>query len=523
MLPQKHFINKSGTDMKYTNPDHLIQLIQSLTKAEKRYFRLYANLQSGEKNYLFLFDLINKGIPSDEVYRLYCQEENKNNFDMAAKHLYRVIMDCLVHLRKKEDVQATIFNYITKADILFERELFEEAFNQLNKAQKLAATYENDPLLLLIRRTELKYLSSLGFNEISERELVNKQMKINDIMKYSRNINLHLQLYDILKHRIANKGYIRSEKQKDNLNDLVLSELNLIANNSYKGFEARKLHLLFQATYYLNTGNYKSAIRFYQELITLFESNQHLILNPPIYYLSALKGILDSLHLAGLYQEMPFFIDRLRKMQQGDYATEFLLEINASIYQYEQVSYINTGKFEIALELSGNYEDHLFKKTGLLRLETQLKLYLNTSILYLCLEEPKRARKSMKKIFSSGKLFHTLPSYKTARLINLLILAELGDYSFFENEINSIKRNIHYEKHIYRTEKLLFRFVMSYPLPSYQKAQNKLWMQFQKEIVKIREDKYEKQLLKTFDILSWIESKLTNRPFAEILKENYIG
>ena len=63
MLPQKHFINKSGTDMKYTNPDHLIQLIQSLTKAEKRYFRLYANLQSGEKNYLFLFDLINKGIP----------------------------------------------------------------------------------------------------------------------------------------------------------------------------------------------------------------------------------------------------------------------------------------------------------------------------------------------------------------------------------------------------------------------------------------------------------------------------
>ena len=288
MLPQKHFINKSVTDMKYTNPDHLIQLIQSLTKAEKRYFRLYANLQSGEKNYLFLFDLINKGIPSDEVYRLYCQEENKNNFDMAAKHLYRVIMDCLVHLRKKEDVQATIFNYITKADILFERELFEEAFNQLNKAQKLAATYENDPLLLLIRRTELKYLSSLGFNEISERELVNKQMKINDIMKYSRNINLHLQLYDILKHRIANKGYIRSEKQKDNLNDLVLSELNLIANNSYKGFEARKLHLLFQATYYLNTGNYKSAIRFYQELITLFESNQHLILK------SRRNGIIEK-------------------------------------------------------------------------------------------------------------------------------------------------------------------------------------------------------------------------------------
>ena len=73
--------------MKYTNPDHLILLIQSLTKAEKRYFRLYANLQSGEKNYLLLFDLINKGASSEDICKLYCQEQSKDNFEMAAKHL----------------------------------------------------------------------------------------------------------------------------------------------------------------------------------------------------------------------------------------------------------------------------------------------------------------------------------------------------------------------------------------------------------------------------------------------------
>lgn len=64
------------------------------------------------------------------------------------------------------------------------------------------------------------------------------------------------------------------------MNDLVLSELYLIANSSYRSFEANKLHLLFQATYYLNVGNYKLAIQYYQELIGLFNENQHLILNP---------------------------------------------------------------------------------------------------------------------------------------------------------------------------------------------------------------------------------------------------
>ena len=126
-------------------------------------------------------------------------------------------------MREEQDIQTTIFNYITKAGILFERELFDNALAELEKAKKLAVTYENDPLLLLIYRTELKYLSTLGFEGISEKELVSKQMQINDVMKYARNTNLHLQLYDILKYRITYKGYARSNKQKENLNDLVLA------------------------------------------------------------------------------------------------------------------------------------------------------------------------------------------------------------------------------------------------------------------------------------------------------------
>ena len=54
---------------------------------------------------------------------------------------------------------------------------------------------------------------------------------------------------------------------------------------------------------------------------------------------------------------------------------------------------------------------------------------------------------------------------------------------------------------------------------SYEKARNKQWQQYQKDIQKIKEDKYERQLLKTFDVLSWIENKITRRSLAEILAE----
>ena len=38
-------------------------------------------------------------------------------------------------------------------------------------------------------------------------------------------------------------------------------------------------------------------------------------------------------------------------------------------------------------------------------------------------------------------------------------------------------------------------------------------------IQKIEQDKYERQLLKTFDVLAWIESKLTQRSLADIFAE----
>ena len=177
------------------------------------------------------------------------------------------------------------------------------------------------------------------------------------------------------------------------------------------------------------------------------------------------------------------------------------------------------GHFEQAKKLKERQEEELLKKITSLRLETQLSLYLSSAILCMYTKDYSQTRKYMKKIFSLGKLLHTFPTYKIARLINLLFQAELGNYEFFENEITSIKRNIQFEKHTYITEKLIFKFVRDYPLPSYEKARNKQWQQYQKDIQKIKEDKYERQLLKTFDVLSWIENKITRRSLAEILAE----
>ena len=41
--------------------DELVLLVNSLSKAEKRYFKLFSSIQEGDKNYLTVFSLIEKG------------------------------------------------------------------------------------------------------------------------------------------------------------------------------------------------------------------------------------------------------------------------------------------------------------------------------------------------------------------------------------------------------------------------------------------------------------------------------
>lgn len=456
------------------------------------------HLQSGEKIYLYLFDLIEGENSLETIMAEFDRKYGAASLDMAAKYLKQNILECLIHLRGKQDIQARIFELLSVAGILFERGLKEEAMAELGKAKQLAVTYEMDSLELLIRRTELKYLSAHNFRHISEKQLVGKQTKVMEVMKYSRSAYLHTQLYDILKYRLMYKGYTHSRKQKDEYNDLVLSELHVIANNSYKGFETRKLHILFQATYYMNTGNYTVATRNYKQLIALFEENTHMILNPPIYYLEAILGALNSLWAVALYDDMPYFINKLKEIEAGDYTSEFRLMVRAYIFLYEFDCTFHTGNSEKAAEIIEAAREGLIEKINFLSIELQLYLYLDLIVLALSTANLVEARKWMKKIAGDGKVFYTQPAYRYVRLINLLLQTECGNYDFLENEIKSIKRQIHYDKEQDITEKLVFKFVLNH----HQLNQPTKREMLKKELRK----KYPRTPF--FNFPAWIETKL---------------
>ncbi|MEJ7694072.1 hypothetical protein [Daejeonella sp.] len=498
----------------------LILLIAALSKGEKRYFKLYTSLQKGQKDYLVLYDLLQKSTDEDETRASFAKKKPDASYETTSKYLYKVLTDCMLHLRTDQDKSSRLVSAVLKANIMFEKSLYEEGFKQLQKVQASAEQYEQYIIQLWAARLELYYLCNLNFHTITESELIQKQMKIQEILKYARNIHQHTSLYELLRHRLLYKGSVRTQKQKEELNDLVVSELNIISNPLAETFESYKTHLLFQAHYFITVNDYRSALKTFYELDELFEENNYLWIDSPVDYLSTIEGILDSLQTIGRYDEMHYFLEKLQRLEnQSAYIGVMIQRV---IFIYKVARHLDRGETEETELLKKEFEEKLFKKIHLLDLSKQAEVYLYTALIYIGSNNISKAHYYLNRILLESKLYYALPVYRTFRLIHLLVHNELGNHDYIEYETRSIKRSLSTSQtKTYLLEKIILKFIQQSASSSGSRGKLALWKKFKTAFEDIKSDKYEIQILKIFDFSSWIEAKLCKKSFSVLLKEKY--
>jgi hypothetical protein len=497
----------------------LILLVNSMSKSEKKAFRMASQKKSSIPDYMILFNLIENEqvIDTCALKESFLKIRHGASFEVTAKYLYKLILDKLLMLREDRDSYYTLFNNIMKARILFEKSLFEEAFDLLELSIKDAEKYENYYAMMLASKLELEYLLSLDFPGVREKDLLNRHLRINEILKFFRKVNELSSLYELLKFRMTYRGLVRSQKQKLGLNDLVVSEMSIIATSNIENFEIKKLHQLFQANYLISVGDYKSALRSYNELNNLFETNRHLWSDPPIFYLLTLQGVLESLRKIRNYEGMKIFVERLKKLNSK--SVNFNTNVLCLIFLNELFPKFDQGDFQASLALMQEYQERLYKNINLLSLSLHAELSLYSALIMLGNRDFKAASKFINQIIFKGKNYYNLPLYRTIRLVNLMILYELNSFDLILNETRSVRREIRSTDQSYRSEKFMLKFLNKRDIPLIQKQRDKLWEKSAPVINSFRKDIYEQQLLKIFDFTAWIESKIRRIPLAVILSQ----
>jgi len=486
----------------------LIKLVNSLSSSEKRYFKLHSRLQSGNKEYLVLFELLdqNKNLEIVALKKAFQEKAPRKSWDNTCTYLGSVLVDSLVRVKKEKDVFFDLLYQIQEVKVLTERSLDEEAFKQIKKLRQRAAQLQQHWIEYYCCRYELNYYADNNFPALTDDILIRLQMKGKEVLRNLNHIHDHASLYELLKFRLIHAGKIVSEEGKKKLNDLMLSEMVLVSGKA-KSFSSQKLHLLFQSFFFTDIGDYHSAAKSFYKLNELLENNQGLLDNPPLDYLSALNGIVDSLRMLKNDSEVSYYLDKIKSLDQS-FFPEFFRYLVRKTYCIQQiVTLLHSEKLDEALAFVKDIPTDVFDNYPMVDEEKQSELYFYCSLVHFSNRDFKNGHLFLSEIMNRVKLSPHLLISKAVRLLNIAIYFEKRDLFHLEYEIRSYKRFFTQAK-LLRTEKLLFKVLMSSTAHGRLRLMKNEKRKITNELDLVIKDRYELQLLKYFDFARWTRFKI---------------
>ena len=189
-------------------------------------------------------------------------------------------------------------------------------------------------------------------------------------------------------------------------------------------------------------------------------------------------------------------------------------------YNHELTMYLTTCQFEKAVYLISDIEKGVEEFREAIDKQHEIIFYFDFAYLYFMQQEYKKALLWCNKIINDAVIDIRQDVYCFARILNLLIHYELGNEDLLEYRVKSAYRYLHKRQRLYKFETSVLNFIRK-KIPHIVSDKNLIgaFKELKTELEEITKDPFEKKAIEYFDFISWIESKIENRPFADIVRQ----
>ncbi|MBI2271744.1 MAG: hypothetical protein HYU69_15495 [Bacteroidetes bacterium] len=493
----------------------VFDLIHSLSKAEKAYFKTYYFSEKEKEHvvYIKLFDAI-------EQQEEYNEEQLKRELRIGLVkmrnskfYLYNAILRSLEVQNYSSKSNYTLLHYLSQAEILQEKRLFKQSKSLIDKGKKMALKYDKPWFEAEFSRIENRVDSPKTTEDIGG--LFNKIFL--SINKYKNNIELS-KLYEIIKHYSRIESSSLSRKQKDQIKNIFNHPL-LKNEKSCLTFSALNSYYKSHASISQVIRDHKKAELMIERCIQLFEKNPHQINdNFETYFISIENMIISKLNMKD-FDGAFVYINKTRtlkpKIKQLSFHRYFRA-IGIELLYYLQISNFDTAYKIIKQEDSTVSNIVLDESTSKLREEVVVGLYTISCICFI-VGDYKRAKKCLNLILNQTD--NIRPDIFSFSKI-LFALIQLEEDNLTPSMIISTYKYLKSRNKLNKLEGAVLRFLKRISSKTFDKKELiKLYKQLFQEIVELTKDPMEAKTLEYFDFISWVESKIENRSFAEMIRE----
>ncbi len=507
--------------MTNAHKDALFVLVKSLSKSEKRQFKLYVGRLgvNTDAKFLALFNLLDKIKSYDEKIILESGIVKKTQLSNLKAHLYKQILVSLRLNPVNQNIRVQIREQLDFATILYQKGLYKQSLKILEKAKGVAIENEEKniayEIVELEKIIETQYITRSIPDRADELAVQAKTLSEQNIMT-SKLSNLSLQLYGIM----LKLGYVRSDAEYKNVKSYFDNHLPKYKIETL-GFREKLWLYKAHLWYSFLVQDFLSSYKYASKWVDLFYENEKMITLNPVFFLKGNHYLLESLFFVKYSSQ---FKETLEKLENMVNAPRFPKNDNISSLAF---LYINSNKLNLHF-LEGTFEKGLYLvaivEYGITKHKDRIDahhimvLYYKIACLYFGIGDNKTCIHYLKKIIANKNLKMREDLMCFARVLSLVAHYEAGMDYHLEVQLKSTYKFLLKMNDLHAVQKEMIKFLRNlgdiYPHELRNEFQN-----LYNELKKYEDHPYEKRAFLYLDILSWLESHLHNKPVAQVIRE----
>jgi len=510
--------------MSKTPSDSLFRLIRSMSKSEKRHFKLYAGRHSvNQNNYLKLFDAIDRQKDYDEalIVKKFNKESFINRFPITKKRLYETVLRSLDAFHSQSSIDAELKRELHFAEILYKKSLYNQCAKILASARHTALKHEKYSTLGEIHTWQKKLIEKdnyLGQDKEGIEAMLHEDVLIADRMKdFNEYWNIKSRLFILLNKR----GKVRNNKELNSFKKIIDNTL-LKNEGKAHSYEARYLFNHIYSAYHFGTGDYKNSYRFLKRNVELIEAHPYVFKEEPNIYFSVLTNLIYVSTVLKKYDEVFQLMNKLKSVPETlDTSRNEDLEIKlfSSAYSIEITLYNTLSEFEKAISLIPTIEKGLERFGDKISRLRRAYFYFNISVAYFGAEKYSAALRWTNRLFSEPNIDENQDIYCFARILNLIIHIELQNDDVIPYILTSTSRYLNTRNRVYKFETVFLEFIEQLIRINKKEDTAAIYKKLLLNLKKLADDPFEKTVFEYFDFIAWCKSKIENVPFREAVEE----
>ncbi|MBO6523875.1 MAG: hypothetical protein JJ971_08625 [Balneolaceae bacterium] len=503
--------------------DHLYLLIKSLSKAEKRSFKIYATRNSPEDaKFIQLFDAVDKAKEYDEDQIIKkIKGLKKSQLSNLKAHLYKQILTSLRLTYVNHNIDIQLREQIDYARILYDKGLYKQSLKILEKAKALS--YQHHRITLT---TEI-----LGFEKLIESQYITRSLRnradqlieeteesVLSVSRYHALSNLSLRLYGIY----IKAGHVRSERDFDITEKFFENALKPIDLRDIGFFEKHYLNVSY-AWYSLIVQDFLMQYRYAQKWVEHFRNNPEMLELESIWYLKGMHVLLEALFILGHSEKHKEEVQRLKDfLDNPPSRTNENLETLGLQYYYTSLinQHFITGNFTDGLDIIPQLNKAIEKFEHRIDPHRILVFYYKIACLYFGAGKFEEAISYLNKIinYPDPRLREDIHCF--ARILNLIAHFELGNQTLIEYQARSTYRFIRKMNDLNSVQEEILRFLRNLTSTN-TKDLRKEFISLRDKLIEIQRKPYQRRAFLYLDIISWLEAKIDNKPIQEVIKSKF--